>query len=606
MGIKMNDEVKRLEEKIDELTARLRRVEQQVFPEGEGLAEHDAVAGPPAVEEQAAPSGRQQSEPAPAPAAVEPVSASAIVSFVGRSLVVLGGAFLLRWLTQSGILPQKVGSLVGMIYAILWIATADIKAGRGRRHSAVFHGVTGVCIAFPLLVEATTKLKYLSPMLSAILLPALIILGLVVAGRRNLRLLAWLVTVPAAPLAFFLAVKTQSMPPFLVSLLTLGFATLWLGYLRQWHVLATVMAGAVNFGLALMVMNYVITHRRTPAGQQAALWEVLFLLFGLIALYFGSYCFRVFKRKRTITPLEIGQTLVVALLGLGGAAMVINASEHSMLPLGIVCLTLSITCYTAAYGFLPRRDPNRRNFLFFTLLGLAMLLMGCEITFQPSVTALIFTAVSLLAGLLASRISSPVLYLHGAIYVIAAIVRSGMIGVAANGLAGSTANSGEWSGVPVLSALVVTVLYPWFTRPEGRATDLYLGRRAVDLFLLVSVLALGSLVVSLLAQLIPYGDDTQSYRRVLASLRTGTLATTATILAWSSRRTRFKNLAWLVYVILALAAIKLVTQDLGAGGAATLFISLGMYGGALILAPRLLHRTPHEPPLENDRRGAET
>ena len=84
------------------------------------------------------------------------------------------------------------------------------------------------------------------------------------------------------------------------------------------------MAGAANFGLGLMVMDYVMTSRSGAAEQQAPLWEVLFLLFGLIAVYFGSYCFRVFKRKRTITRLEIGQTLAVVLVGLGGAAIVID------------------------------------------------------------------------------------------------------------------------------------------------------------------------------------------------------------------------------------------------------------------------------------------
>jgi hypothetical protein len=579
----MTDDIKRLEAKIQDLTERLGRVEDKIFSGA------DELPVPPAPPMQA-----EEREPVTPSTPREQVPATAIISFIGRSLVVLGGAFLLRWLTQTGILPQKLGSVIGLIYALLWIAMADIKAGRGHRYSAVFHGVTSVCIAYPLLVEATTKFHYLTPLLSAILLPALIILGLVVAGRRNLRILAWLVTLPAAPLAFLLAVQTDTMPPFLISLLILGFVTLWLGYLRQWHVLATVMAGAANFGLALMVLDYVMSSRRAPDEHQAALWEVLFLLFGLIALYFGSYCFRVFKRKRTITPLEIGQTLVVALIGLGGAAIVINASDHSMLPLGIVCLILSITCYTAAYGLLPRLDPNRRNFLFYTLLALAMMFMGCEILFQPTTTALVFTAIALFAGALAYRISSSILFLHGAAYLIVAIVRSGLIAATAHGYAGSSVIIGEWTSVPVLFALIITALYPWIPRPQGRSIDRHLMRRSVDLFLFVTVLALGGFLVSLLAQLIPHGEDTETYRRILASIRTGTLASSATLAAWFSRRTRLSNLAWLVYTILALGAIKLLAEDLGAGSAATLFLSLGLYGGTLILAPRLLHRTAHK------------
>lgn len=583
----MMDDIERLERRIEELAERLRRVEDKVLSRAGDSA--DAPAASPRTEDR---------EPTASPAVKERVPATAIISLVGRSLIVLGGAFLLRWLTQSDILPQKLGSVLGMFYALVWVVMADFDAGRGRRPSAVFHGITGTFVALPLLVEATTKFHYLTPILSAVHLLAFIILGLAVAGRRNLRVLAWIVTLPAAPLAFLLAVQTNAMPPFLVSLLMLGFATLWLGYLRHWHALATVMAGAANLGLAVMVMEYVVVSRRVSSEPEATLWEVLLLLFGLIALYFGSYCFRVFRRKRTITPLEIGNTLVVVLVGVGGAAMVIDASNNSMLPLGIVCLILSIASYTAAYGLLPRRDPNRRNFLFYTLLALAMLLLGFEISLDRPVAAVALTVTALVAGALAKRVSSPVLYLHGAAYLIAAIFRSGLFDATTSGLARESVQLSDWTHVPLVLALAVTVVYPWFPRPQGRSIDLRLGRHALDVFLLVTVFALSALLVSLLVQLSPQGEDNETYRQVLACARTGALAVSAALMAAYSRRTRFGNLNWLVYTILVLGAVKLALEDIAAGGAAALFLSLGLYGGALILAPRLLHAAAKREPQE--------
>jgi hypothetical protein len=573
----MTDDIDRLEQRIDELTARLRRVEEKVFPGGE----EPPVA--PLTSERA-----EEREPLTTSTPRERIHATVILSLLGRSLIVLGGAFLLRWLTQSNVLPQKLGSVLGMIYALLWIAVADFDAGRGRRHSAVFHGITGAFIALPLLVEVTTKFHYLTPMLSAIHLLAFIILGLVVAGRRKLRTLAWIVTLPAAPLAFLLAVRTQAATPFLICLLILGFATLWLGYLRHWHALATVMAGAVNLGLTLTVLQYVAQSRQPSVEPEATLTEVLFLLFGLIALYLGSYCFRVFRRKRTITPLEIGNTLVVFLVGLGGAAIVINASRHSMLPLGVFCLVLSAASYTSAYGLLPRRDPNRRNFLFFTLLALGMGVLGLEMTLQLPAVMVALTAAALIAGALAKPVSSPILFLHGAVYLIAAILRSGLIGATRVGLFGQSAPLVTWFDVPLLLVLVLTMLYPWFPRPKGRAGDMFFGRRAADLFLFLTVLALSSLFVSAIAELSPQGEGTQ-YRGLLACARTGALALSAAILAWYSHRTRFGNLSWLVYTVLVVGGVKLVAENIAVGGTAVLFISLGLYGGALVLAPRLLH-----------------
>jgi hypothetical protein len=508
---------------------------------------------------------------------------------VGRSLIVLGGAFLLRWLTQSRILPQEIGSLIGMIYALLWVAMADLTAGRGQRHSSAFHGITGALIALPLLVEATTKFRFLTPTSSAISLLAFVILGLVVAGRRKLRILAWIVALPAAPVAFVLAFRTQTLTPFLFSLLALGFVTLWLGYLRRWQILATLMAGAANFGLALVVLEQV--YRPAAAeGQEMSYQEALFLLFGLIAVYFGSYCFRVFKRKRTITALEIGQTLTVVLIGLGGAAAVLQARDHSMIPLGIGCLTLSAACYTAAFVFLPRRDPNRRNFLFFTLLALAMVLLGGELAFQRSVAAFAFTAIALAAGVMAKRISSPILYLHGAAYLVTAIVRSGLLVTTTHGFIGQSVAFEEWVSTTVLFALAVTILYPWLPRPHGRRVDTFLGRRSVDLFLFVTVLAIGGILVSLVMQLVPLLADPDVQRGALASTRTGVFALSASTLAWCSCKRRFRNVTWLVYTILVLGAIKILFEDVAVGGASTLFLSFGLYGGALILGPRFLRK----------------
>jgi hypothetical protein len=576
----MNDEVKRLERRVRELTERLRRVEEYLFE----------------VEDRPYRPETRQEAPKDPEAAVTPAEetspATTIVSLIGRSLIVLGGAFLLRWLTQSGFLPQEIGSVIGMVYALVWIAMADISAGKGQRHSAAFHGVTGAMIALPLLVEATSKLHFLSPAASAASLAAFVILGLVVAGRRRLRILAWIVAVPAAPVAFLLAIQTKVLTPFLLSLLVLGFVTLWLGYLRRWQVLATIMAGAANIGMMFLVLDHDRNARATGV-LEMGLWEVLLLLIGLIAVYFGSFCFRMFKRKRTITALEIGQTLTVVFIGLGGTAVAVNAREQSMLPLGIVCFVLSVACYGAAYGFLPRLDPNRRNFLFFTLIGLAMLLLGCELVFERPVAAVIFAVTGLIAGVMAKPIASPVLYLHGTVYVFAAIVRSGLLATTTGGFIGPLLPTAEWAAVPILSTLAVTISYPWLPRPEGRAVDVFLGRRGVELLAFVAILALGIAAVALITRWLPLPEAEDAYRGALATVRTAVLALSAAALAAGSRRARYHYMAWPVYMLLALGALKIVLEDIRAGGSAIMFLAFGLYGSVLILAPRLLRKAGH-------------
>jgi hypothetical protein len=79
---------------------------------------------------------------------------------------------------------------------------------------------------------------------------------------------------------------------------------------------------------------------------------------------------------------------------------------------------------------------------------------------------------------------------------------------------------------------------------------------------------------------------------VTATLRTVVLAGSAFLLAGISRFERSRPAAWLVYPFLVLGGMKLLLDDLRTGRPVTLFVSLAVYGGALILAPRLLRKRP--------------
>ena len=46
------------------------------------------------------------------------------LTLAGRSFLVLGGAFLLRAITEGGRVPVFVGALLGLAYALLWIGAS--------------------------------------------------------------------------------------------------------------------------------------------------------------------------------------------------------------------------------------------------------------------------------------------------------------------------------------------------------------------------------------------------------------------------------------------------------------------------------------------------
>ncbi|MBE0566630.1 MAG: hypothetical protein IH621_11760 [Krumholzibacteria bacterium] len=96
--------------------------------------------------------------------------------------------------------------------------------------------------------------------------------------------------------------------------------------------------------------------------------------------------------------------------------------------------------------------------------------------------------------------------------------------------------------------------------------------------------------VTLLVRLVTASPPAASPAAV-AVVRTGVLAVTAVALAMVGRRPRLAELGWLVHPLLVLGLAKLVFEDLGRGNPVALTVGFGLFGGALIMAPRLL-RSP--------------
>ena len=78
----------------------------------------------------------------------------------------------------------------------------------------------------------------------------------------------------------------------------------------------------------------------------------------------------------------------------------------------------------------------------------------------------------------------------------------------------------------------------------------------------------------------------------LAMLRTADSRRRRLVLAIATRNERAADLGRLLYPALALCAVKLVVEDFRYAEAGTLFVSLALFGIALVAAPRLARRRP--------------
>ncbi|MBI3784485.1 MAG: hypothetical protein HY270_13910 [Deltaproteobacteria bacterium] len=530
------------------------------------------------------------------------IGTSSLVSIagqVGRTLMVLGGAFLIRFMTESTLLPQMAGTLAGIAYALVWVAFADRAARRNAYESATFHGVSAAAIGFPLLWETTLTFKYLTPLQSAAAVTVFTALPLAVAWRREMRSFAVVIAAPAAITMLALGFATSTLPPFLGALLVLAQVSLALAYGREWYVLGAFVAIVADFAIALATTVWLY---RPHDGAVASLGAVGLSLaqVALGGVYLGTFSLRVFPGKRNLALAEIAQVAVVLLIALGGfvgTALRLPAAQP------FLCMTafaLAASSYVAAYYWIDDSKHSGRTFGVYSTIALATALVATRLGFASPSLAMALALGALLCAVSARRRDSLSLSIHSAVYILAGALVSGLLGSSLRALWGSGRLPELLQGPAPWIVLLVSLLICLTptASPQSQQRMAY-ARLPV---LALTVLGAGALVVALALGIGSEVGETELARSSV--LRSTVISSSAVLLALLSRHPRFKQARWLVVPFLLLGAAKLVAQDLPSGEPSILFASLGIFGAALILAPRLLSSSAAHP--ENKHNAAAT
>lgn len=501
----------------------------------------------------------------------------AVVTLIGRTLFVLAGAFLLRALTDSGRLDAPLGVLLGLAFAVTWIVMADRAGARGRIASAPFHGLAFALIAFPLLFEATTHFQFLNATTAAVGLGVCTAVALAVSWRRRLQGLAWVATLGGLATAAALALATAELGPFALFLVLLGVAALWLGYVLEWTLLRWPVALIADLAIVVLSLRAV-----TPAAA-----DTPGMAFGaqivLLVTYLGSFAVRTLLLNRDIIPFEVTQSIAATIVGLGGAAYLTIVIGGGGLPLGVATLALAAGCYGVAAVFVERRQSRRRNYYFYTAAGLVFALAGVTLAMPSAAVGPVYAVFGLVAAS-AGRLSKRVTYrAHGAAFLTAAVVATGLLPHVFYGLGLPVAPSGRAS-LAMLGVLALCGAAMWGLGSEAVPTAPSPRRRVPRLIVLF--LALGGLLGVIASGILaapasPYAPG------LVATIRTALLVAAILALALAGRVWAFAEGAWLVYPLLVLTGLKFVLEDVRTGQPATLFVSFALYGLALIVGPRL-------------------
>lgn len=550
---------------LDELKDRLTRLEHQ-------LRSLEAISSPLAAS--ALP------PPLPVPAArVAPRPDSGLtLSRLGRTLVVLGGAYLLRSLTDLESATRFVGVLLGLLYGYLWLGLA-LRSGKSDTESRVFHGVTGLVIVCPILFEASTRLVVLPSAVALALLALTIAVGATVAERLSALIVA--VAAILAGVATLLAMMLGGAGiglPFAL-LLVLGAATVarW-GDRDGWHWLCWLVA--IPSDVAAVSLVPLILNHRLATGPLPA----VALLLAFAVVYLGAALLRTLRGAREPRLFDWSQGLVALLIGFGGAAFVVSGS--SAVGVGILGLVASAGVYRVAFRFADRSLARRRSFHFAATAALGLGVIGLIVL--PSVAVITVAAAALAAALstLAARWHRVTLSLHGVVFLLLAAAHSGLLVAAAYAL-GAPAGM-AWPGVPPLAAVVfVAAAITAMSTLRLDGPDL---RGVVARVVALVVFALVAAGVTITLAVVPLAGrpGAGADPAIVAALRTVVLCAAAVVVAALARWRRLGDLRWIVYGILVLVGWKLVLDDLRGGRSATLFVAFAASGAALVAASRLL------------------
>jgi hypothetical protein len=197
----------------------------------------------------------------------------------------------------------------------------------------------------------------------------------------------------------------------------------------------------------------------------------------------------------------------------------------------------------------------------------------------------LFAAISIAAAAGARRYQRSTLYLHAAIYATAGVITAGLLGAATGALLQPP--GAAWTPPPVvaliqLAALALVVLIP---------ATVSCGSLAFAPRLALVVMLVWTSMGTAVALIVPavYGNRAVD-PGALASMRTAAMIAATLLVARAGGTVAGREAGWLAYPLLILTGAKLALADFLQGRPSTLFVSLALYGIALIVVPRLLRR----------------
>ena len=502
------------------------------------------------------------------------LGSTSVVPVLGKAVLAIAGAYLLRAVAESGAAPRWIMLMAGIVYAGFWLVWAE-RSHRSSHFASVIFGLTAATILSPLLWEGTVRYQALTAGFTAAVLVGMVVLSLGLAWKERLEAIPWIATVAAVGTSMALMVATHELRALTVALLAMALAMEVAACFGRWLGLRLVTALAADFSVLVLGM-VMASADGVPASYRAmSSREVNAFCVALMLIYGGAAGVRAFLLGKRLAIGEVAQAGAAFALGTWISLRATQGGSAGVL--GVVFLLLAVVCY---WGALKRFSGiemqwNRRvsaNYAAGLVLAGSLLLLSGN--FQ--VLALSVFAVAAVGVFKRTKYLS--LGIHGTFYLLAAGMGCGLFRYMAKAMAGTVPGKPEWSAWAVaVAAVVIYAVGSRESEERWRARVLWVVPAAV----------VGSAVAALaVAGIAGLGGGELSASR-LSMVRTVVTCVMALGLAYAGSRWNRSELGWVAYGAIGLGALKLVAEDLRFGNASTLMVSLLFYGLILILLPRV-------------------
>jgi hypothetical protein len=375
--------------------------------------------------------------------------------------------------------------------------------------------------------------------------------------------------------------------PFTAALLVVAGFTEWSVRSADFANLRAVAALGVDVATAILVTVSIRSDALPEGLGDVTPVHAMVLVAALAGVYLSSFVLRTLVARWPATVFDVLQTaftiaLAIATLAAGGPVRHIVA--------GVVLLACGAVTYATAFGAIDRTSGRTLNFYVYMGFAVLLILAGTLLSLGPTASAVAWCGMGGVALWLGGTFDRITLRFHGAAYLAAAVIASGLFAFAADAL--FARGDGSWTELGPLGAAVSVVASAGYavlarTRRSG-FSRLELVPQATVACVLVWVYAgFGARALGLaLAHAPGPGADAA----VLAACRTVVLSVVAVCLAGAARRFSLRDLGWFVYPVLVVEAGRLVLEDVRQGRPGTLFVTFAAYGAALIAVSRLARK----------------